>query len=372
MNLKKTLLAVAVAFSSLTASAQTYGDYTFKSHWFLQAQAGAQYTLGEAKFTDMIAAPNVQLAVGYQFNPIWAVRLGVNGWESVTGWKDSSVKSMNLPHNTFKYKYLAPAIDVKFNLINAICGWNPERLLGLNIIAGAGANIAWDGLGKDAAANAAASAVCLPHYYEKSQILPVGRMGLDVDFNVSKRISLNIEGMANIINDHYNGKHADNADWYFNVLAGVKVALGPTCTKKEVPAPAPEPAPTPAPKPVVEKPAPAPAKVVEKVEPYRVEVFFALDKDEPTAEEKAKLAGLKAYMDKYPNSKVDICGYADKGTGNPEYNAGIAKRRAVKIAAMLEEEYNIKTNRITINSKGDTVQPFANNDSNRVVIGIAE
>lgn len=369
--LKKLLLVAAVAFSALTANAQTYGDYTFKSHWFAQLQAGGQYTLGEGKFMDMIT-PNAQVAIGYQFNPIWAVRLGVNGWQSTTGWKEDVAQSMGLPNKTFKFKYLAPAIDVKLNVINAFCGWNPERVFGLNVIVGAGANIAWDGLGKDAAANAAASALCLPHYYEKSQILPVGRMGLDLDFNVSKRVSLNIEGMANFLNDHYNGKHAANADWYFNVLAGVKVALGPTCTKKEVPAPAPEPAPAPAPKPVVEKPAPAPAKVVEKVEPYRVEVFFALDKDEPTAEEKAKLAGLKAYMDKYPNAKVDICGYADKGTGNPEYNAGIANRRAVKIAAMLEEEYNIKTNRITINSKGDTVQPFDDNDANRVVIGIAE
>lgn len=369
--IKKALLAVAVAFTSLAASAQTYGDYTFKSHWFVQAQAGAQYSLGEAKFTDMIVAPNVQVAVGYQIDPVWAVRLGVNGWESKTGWKDASVEALKLPAKTFKYKYLAPAIDVKFNLINAISGWNPERVFGLNLIAGAGVNIAWDGLGSDAAAN---FANCLPHYYSKSQILPVGRMGLDLDFNVSKRVSLNVEGMANIINDHYNGKHANNADWYFNVLAGVKIALGATCTKKEAPAPAPEPAPAPAPKPVVAKPTPAPAPVakVEKVEPYRVEVFYALDVDTPSATEKAKLAGLKAYMEKYPNSKVDICGYADKGTGSAEYNAGIAKRRAVKIAAMLEEEYNIKSNRITINSKGDTVQPFANNDSNRVVIGIAE
>ena len=44
-------------------------EYAFKKHAFLDLQGGAQYTLGEAKFGDLIS-PNVQLGIGYQFTPV--------------------------------------------------------------------------------------------------------------------------------------------------------------------------------------------------------------------------------------------------------------------------------------------------------------
>ena len=57
----------------------------FNSHWFLNLQGGAQYTLGEAKFKDLIS-PNVQAAIGYQFSPVFGMRLQANGWQSKGGW----------------------------------------------------------------------------------------------------------------------------------------------------------------------------------------------------------------------------------------------------------------------------------------------
>ena len=50
----------------------------------------------------------------------------------------------------------------------------------------------------------------------------------------------------------------------------------------------------------------------------------------------------------------------------------IAEKRANKIASILEEKYNKKKKQNNINSKSDTVQPFAENDQNRVTICIAE
>lgn len=76
MKSYKYLLATAVLASlGMNAMAQaTYTDkdgneYQFKKHAFLDLQGGAQYTLGEAKFGDLIS-PNVQLGLGYQFNPV--------------------------------------------------------------------------------------------------------------------------------------------------------------------------------------------------------------------------------------------------------------------------------------------------------------
>lgn len=369
MKFKKMLLAAMTAIMAISANAQEAQDkveYNYNSHWFLQLQAGAQHTLGEAKFFDLVS-PNAQIALGYQFNPVWAVRLGVNAWQSKAGWKDGSAEGFGLPHKNFSFNYFAPAIDVKFNIINAFAGWNPDRVFTMNLIAGGGVNVA-SGLGDDAEADYNAKPLVLSHYYDGTKVRPVGRFGLDFDFQVSKRVSLNLECMANILSDHYNGKHADNADWYFNALAGVKIALGDTYTKTVIPAPEPEPAPAPV---VVEKPAPKPV-VEEKIEPYRCDIFFKINKFIPDDSELAKLDGLSEYLNKYPNAKVEICGYADKGTGTAKYNAMIAEKRANKIASILEEKYNVPSSRISINSKGDTVQPFAENDQNRVTICIAE
>ena len=76
----KTLLAAALMMFSASAFAQaTYEaadgtKYEFKKHAFLNLEAGAQYTLGEAKFKDLIS-PNVQLGLGYQFTPVFGARI---------------------------------------------------------------------------------------------------------------------------------------------------------------------------------------------------------------------------------------------------------------------------------------------------------
>ena len=63
---KRVLFASALLLGATSAMAQaTYTDkegneYQFKKHAFLDLQGGAQYTLGEAKFGDLIS-PNVQL-----------------------------------------------------------------------------------------------------------------------------------------------------------------------------------------------------------------------------------------------------------------------------------------------------------------------
>lgn len=77
-------------------------------------------------------------------------------------------------------------------------------------------------------------------------------------------------------------------------------------------------------------------------------------------------------MDKYPKSKVSIVGYADKGTGSAAYNQKISSQRAAYIKDLLINKYGIDASRISEDYKGDTVQPFAENDANRVTICIAE
>ena len=89
-------------------------------------------------------------------------------------------------------------------------------------------------------------------------------------------------------------------------------------------------------------------------------------------EEDAKIQEVVDFLNKNPEAKVVVTGYADKGTGNDAINDRIAAKRAAAVVWMLTKKYNIPSERITEESKGARVQPFAENAENRVTIMIAK
>ena len=339
---------------------------SFRSHWFLNLQGGAQYTLGEAKFSKLLS-PNVQAAIGYQFSPVFAMRLQANGWQSKGAWDGHRTAIGNEPFTAdYKFKYVAPGLDFMFSLSNLIGGWNPDRLLDVTAFIGGGANIAW---GNDEVNDIAAVVKRLDDYnleylWDGTKVRPFGRAGLQLGFRLSDAVQLMLEGNANITSDKYNSKKAENADWYFNALAGLRINLGKVrnvethdiyrdvvvydTIYKTV---------------VIEDPV---------IEPIRRDIFFLRNKTDIRPEEAGKLKDIADYLQKCPKAKVDIVGYADVQTGNAKINARLAAARADVVVKALIEEYGISADRITYDSKGDTVQPFVENDLNRVSICIAE
>ena len=376
MKTVKFIMGIAAMALTTTAMAQaTYTDkdgneYQFKKHAFLDLQGGAQYTLGEAKFGDLIS-PNVQLGLGYQFSPVFGMRLQANGWQSKGGWSGFRANPGETPYNaTYKFKYVAPGVDFMFNLSNLFCGWNPNRVLNVTAFLGGGANIAWDNdeVNELATTMKNQNDYNLEYLWDGTKVRPYGRAGLELAFKVSKSVSLMLEGNANITSDKYNSKKAGNPDWYFNALAGLRINLGKSATKKEKPV---EPAPAPVQK--VEEPAPAPAPVVEKkVEEIRRDIFFTINSNKISEKENKKILEVIDFLVKYPEAKVVVTGYADKGTGNDRINDRIAAKRAAAVVWMLEKRYGIPAERIIEESKGSRVQPFAENDMNRVSIMIAK
>lgn len=380
MKIKNILMATLLVVGANSANAQQKTEYVFQPHWYVSAQGGAQYTLGEVSFGDLIS-PNVQASVGYNFNPIVGLRLGVNAWQSKAGLKGTySLEEIPFEYN-WKQKYVAPNLDVVVNLSNLIAGFNPERLVSVGIFAGIGANIGFDnGAG---AVSAEISSLYpkwvgpngqnIAHVWNGTKCRVQGRAGANVDFRLSGRVSLGVEVNANILSDHYNSKHAPNADWYFNALAGVKVNLGKTYTKKVVEV-VPE---TKTVERVVEK---VVEKIVEKpavidtaniVMPLRRDIFFTISSTGLTIAEKARVEEIVEYMTKYPQTKVSITGYADKGTGRAAGNLKLSEKRAAIVAEYLKSK-GIAADRITTSFKGDTEQPYDINDLNRVSICIAK
>ena len=383
MKTMKTLMAAALLmFGAMSANAQaTYEaadgtKYEFQKHAFLNIEAGAQYTLGVAKFSKLLS-PNIQLGLGYQFTPVFGARIQANAWQSKGGWNGFRTQVGAEPYtNDFKYKYVAPGLDFMFNLSNLFCGWNPNRVFNLTAFVGGGANIAW---GNDEANDIAKNlsnlnAYNLEYLWDGSKVRLFGRGGLEAAFRLSDAVALTVEGNANILSDKYNSKNHSGgkmkADWYFNALVGLKINLGKTYNKILPPPPAPEPEPEPIVEPEPEPaPAPAPAPVIE---PIRRDVFFLINKTEIRTEEAQKVKDIADYMQKYPESKVVVTGYADAGTGNDKINDRLAAGRADAVVKSLVNDYGIAQDRITYDSKGSRVQPFAENDLNRVTICIAE
>ena len=376
MKAFKTLFTVALASLSTAAMAQaTYTDkdgneYTFKKHAFLDLQGGAQYTLGEAKFGDLIS-PNVQLGIGYQFSPVFGMRLQANGWQSKGGWNGYKATKDGTPYTAdYKFKYVAPGLDFMFNLSNLFCGWNPNRVFNATAFIGSGANFAW---GNDEVNEIAANikdqrSYLLEYLWDGTKVRPFGRAGIDLEFKVSKAVSIMIEGNANFTSDKYNSKKAGNADWYFNALAGLRINLGKSHTKAE---PVKE-APVPVQEYVKPEPKPQPKVEEKKVEEIRRDVFFVINSNKIASNEESKIKEVVDFLNANPDAKVVVTGYADAGTGNDRINDAISAKRAAAVVKALKEKYGIEESRITEDSKGARVQPFSENDKNRVSIMVAK
>lgn len=385
MKIKNILLSGVVAMGCISASAQE-ADKTvnvFNPHWYVQAQIGGQYTLGEVGFGKLLS-PNAQLGVGYNFNKVVGARLSFNAWQSKAGQKVISDGATT----TYKWKwnYIAPMVDATFNLTNLFCEYNPDRLVEVGVFGGIGANIAWgNNEAKDAREAILATpgsknlegydktAMPLENLWTGSKTRFVARVGANVDFRVSDRVKLGVELSANTLSDKYNSKKAGNPDWYFNALVGAKIALGQTHSTKVIPAP----------KPVekiieriIEKPAPAPAPKTETKqeavdENFRRDIFFPIGNSNIAKSQTTKIAEIVTFMKENPDAKITLTGYADKGTGSAAFNDKIAARRAQTVYNTLAAK-GVAKSRMIKKSMGSRVQPFEENDMNRVTICIAK
>ena len=378
--MKKIIMTAMLSLGLLTASAQEQQgttEYVFNPHWYVQVQpVGAQYTLGEVDF-DKLLSYNVQAALGYNFSKILGARVALNAWQSKAGISNSKFVLMgdNVFRDTWSWKYVAPSVDLTVNLTN-LAGFNPKRFFNLSAFIGGGANFAF-GNDDAKAVKDAYAAVCqfngnenMDYLWDGSKARLFGQAGLIGDFRLSEKVSLNLEVNANVLGDKYNSKKAGNADWYFNALAGLKINLGKTYTEKFTPAPEPQ---IQYVEKVVEKIVEVPAKVeAPVVEPIRRDIFFKINSFKIAAVEEQKVKDIVDYMQKYPNSKVVVTGYADAGTGNDRINDRLAAQRADAVVKALKTKYGISADRISYESKGARVQPFAENDKNRVSICIAE
>lgn len=379
MNFKSLLAAflmVGMGVQNAAAQEVEQKDYQPYPYAFISLQGGGQVTFTDYKSTDLLT-PIGAVSVGGMFAPAVGARLNVSGWMNKGG-----LKSLE---QTYDFNYVTSNLDVLINLSNVFCPKKVVHPLNVYLIGGVGLAYAWENDDFNALKSVAPDRN-LNLAWKEDRLVHNFRVGMQLEANLSKHWGVNLEVTANNLGDRFNSKLNGRGDWQVQGLVGLTYKFGfkkakavpapvPVPVPVPVEEPKPEPAPAPEPEPVVEPaPAPAPKPVVETpvAAEKKVEIFFDINSSAIRDAEESKVAELAEWLKAHPKAKAELTGYADAGTGNPTINRELSEKRVNRIVKRLVERYGIDAKRLNSGFKGDTVQPFADNDSNRVVIGLAK
>lgn len=97
-------------------------------------------------------------------------------------------------------------------------------------------------------------------------------------------------------------------------------------------------------------------------------IFFVI-RESKVEDTNEQIDAVVKFLKDVQNGEIVITAYADRGTGNPEVNMNYSKQRAEKTKAALIAKGVDPGIIKSVVWKGDTVQPYPNdNDKNRVCI----
>ena len=344
-------IALSIGLATPAAAQEQEKSYLTYPHMFVGLQGGVETTLSGCSIFDVMR-PTGAVSFGAYFTRVVGTRLHVNGiWNR--GKLDDGFK--------YDYKYATADIDLLLNVTN-LFRKGDDHLVNLILIGGVGLNTAWDNKQLN---NATAHNAGLPYMWDGKRLSHNARVGLQLNLNCSKLIDVNFEVNANSLSDRYNSRMENRDDWQFTAMAGIAFKFG--YKKRPVIAPV----------------------VLPEVWETRVDTTWYDDVkyvEEPMQESitfniKYPLRGVAAgapakdaddvveFVKTHKDVKVDIVGYADKGTGNPRINMKYSQQRAENLRDALISK-GVPAEIITTSWKGDTVQPFADNDANRVAVTV--
>ncbi len=326
--MKKILFTIVALLSFLTVNAQEYREAPY---WFVSAKGGVSMPMEKGLRGIVYTAPSASVAIGRMLSPEVGFRINANKEFKKFGNAEVLVTDPTACFNKDKITIDVDGI-LNFSTLFGSKDYYPFNVYML-------ANLAHDHLGG----------------------------GFMAEYNVARDWSISAETTL-------------NTDRVWTAQLGVNFKFGKIKKKVEVVE-----EPEPVAEPVVEEPAPAPKQVEpapEPEEPVVVEaepepapvvndgslkenIFYSLGGTNVTDD--AVIANIVEWCKKNKNKSITVSSYADKGTGTAAVNRRVARQRANKVAAKLRAK-GISARRIRIKVYGDTVQPFPENDLNRVTI----
>jgi len=395
--MKKVILSIlsfVLALNVYSQSSSGKSTEPFQPGWNISAGAGINLYIAEGnefwknepnKVTAFSLKENGgfvgRIGVGYTFTTVIGVR-GIYA-HLQHHWPDVRYKNADGSFRDVSFDADNLAADLMVNISNWWAGYNPNRKIDFSVFGGTGLAFR----DKDALQSTKTSLIV--------------RMGAQADYKLSRTLDINLSIQNNFVRDDYNGYVAHTPyelytaftagfTYHFRGKAG-KARLAdvvPVIEPKEVVAEQAvvepvkvAPAPERVAEPIVKKePAPVAPKVEVVAEPVvkaapevstdlPVNIFFPTNKvtiDNDT--QRQAIARAAEYLKANPQATVSLCGYADKTTGSEALNMNLSAKRAQNVTKLLVTQYGISRNRIKANWYGDTVQPFKQDNMNRLVV----
>lgn len=373
------LFTALVAFSISAQEVQNVSQGTVylknkgSDNWYIGLGGGTNiYTTkvendADASFGDRLGWMG-QLEIGRWNSPNWGGRVVIDGGHI------KHVAEVNVGE---EQNWLGGHLDLMYNVTNAWGTYNPDRVYNLIPYLGIGYMYGLDKDWKKPSSN--------DDLFKKQNQTLTYNVGLINNFQLSKSVALFLELGWRIMQDSFDG--SSNGDYEYDNMftgtAGIKFGLG---GKQDF---------TPAelmdynlindlnsqinrlraeneqlrlrPESCPDCPDVRPTVVEEAVYVPNV-VLFRINSAKIDRGQQVSVYNTAEYMKANPNAKVNIVAYADKQTGTPSYNLALSEKRARAVADALSKDHGINSDRISIDWKGDTEQPYAENNFNRVAI----
>lgn len=182
-------------------------------YMFVGVQSGIQTTFSKNYNNIKLITPTASISFGAFFTPIIGARLHVNGIWNKGGYADDEVDFK------YSYKYTTINLDMMINLVNLISrkSYSPVNVYFIN---GFGLNMSWNN------EEAYAHKEVLPYANNNTCFSHNIRFGAMIDYNITPNVCVNMEINGNSLDDRYNSKLSDHADWQFTAQLGVIYRFG--------------------------------------------------------------------------------------------------------------------------------------------------
>jgi len=329
-----------------------------QSYNYIELQGGVEWTTTDAKI-DKLIMPIGAVSIGRFFTPVVGARLHVSGLQAKGRFEQMD--------KNYKWNFITTDADLLINL-SSIFSKNYARPLNLMFVGGIGLTNAWknDDMKEIAQQN---PSLAPQTWTSKNRLSHNLRAGLRLETNVTKPFGVSLEVAANSLDDRFNSKTNDRDDWMISGMLGLSWRFGHknqqptkvvTQVEEEIWVDVPDTI-------IVKEKRPIVTEEKKKIEEA---IFFQIRESDANAAsgiEKA-IKDVADLMKTSDDAMFTVTGYADKGTGNAKLNKMYAQKRAEDVTKKLINEHGIDAARVKSDSKGDTVQPFPENDKNRCVI----
>ena len=373
--------------------------YRFSDNWFIGGGVGLSHSMSEntrfgAFFKNQ--RPSFSIHVGKYFYPAFGMRvsLGIHPQVGRANWEltelDPNTITDGTPHeyafhNNYNFNIFSAYFDGLFNFSNIFYKYKESRVFNLIGIIGLGYNHSF-GFQKEKL-NYWSRGIRYGNNTFKYEVNQepgnyfAAHVGLQARWKVSNAWDIIAEGTFNGTSDEYNGVSYDRVyDTYVDLLVGAqfhfldqhgrrrfhyvkhydeaiierlaKLVDDETEALNEAYNLMPD---------IIDK--------IHLSEALQTTISFYVDRYYITDVQKKNVKAVAKFLETHPDINLIVTGYADVETAYPAYNLRLSQKRSQAVYDMLVNEFNIPENRLRIDYKGDTVQPYNTvNEWNRAVI----